>query len=69
MVTVPLGMVDQPEDYMPPQWPKVGQGMYAQLGPEEKDPWMYDDDDEEVFSHWMVGGDGKQIIPPAQVVV
>lgn len=70
LAAVALGIVEHEEDILPPLWPKVGHGLYAQLGPEEKDAWMYDDDDGEAFSHWMVqGGNGTQIVPPVRGLV
>ncbi|EQL01181.1 PHD-finger domain-containing protein [Ophiocordyceps sinensis CO18] len=44
----------------PPTWPKAGQGLYAQLPPEDEDrEFLVDDNDEEAFSHFMVDAVGK----------
>ncbi|KAK1625489.1 hypothetical protein BDP81DRAFT_452940 [Colletotrichum phormii] len=69
--TAPTGAADQAaadaedaEDALPDSWPKAGHGLYARLGPEKDDPMMYDDNDEEAFSHFMVDKFGKQITEP-----
>ncbi|WQF77390.1 Putative Zinc finger, PHD-type, Zinc finger, FYVE/PHD-type, Zinc finger, RING/FYVE/PHD-type [Colletotrichum destructivum] len=52
------------DDALPESWPKAGHGLYAKLKPEKEDPFLFDDNDEEAFSHFMVDPRGKQIMEP-----
>ncbi|KAJ0162843.1 hypothetical protein CTA2_3935 [Colletotrichum tanaceti] len=52
------------DDALPESWPKAGHGLYAKLKPEKDDPFLFDDNDEEAFSHFMVDQRGKQIMEP-----
>ncbi|KAK1535863.1 hypothetical protein CPAR01_09405 [Colletotrichum paranaense] len=59
--TAPTGAADQAEadaedseDALPESWPKAGHGLYQRLKSEKDDPMLYDDNDEEAFSHFMV---------------
>ncbi|TDZ72037.1 hypothetical protein CTRI78_v001502 [Colletotrichum trifolii] len=45
---------------LPSTWAKAGQGLYALLTPEHDDPLLVEDN-EEAFSHFMVGANGRQI--------
>ncbi|OHE92383.1 hypothetical protein CORC01_12310 [Colletotrichum orchidophilum] len=69
--TAPAGAADQAaadaedsEDALPESWPKAGHGLYQRLKPERDDPLLYDENDEEAFSHFMVDKHGKQIMEP-----
>lgn len=69
--TAPTGAADQAEadaedseDALPESWPKAGHGLYQRLKSERDDPMLYDDNDEEAFSHFMVDKYGKQIMEP-----
>ncbi|OLN88293.1 hypothetical protein CCHL11_00190 [Colletotrichum chlorophyti] len=64
--TAPAGAVDEDDDddVLPESWPKPGHGLYARLKPEKDDPVLYDNNDEEAFSHFMVDKQGKQIMEP-----
>ncbi|OHW93475.1 PHD-finger domain-containing protein [Colletotrichum incanum] len=55
------------DDALPESWPKAGHGLYAKLKPEREDPLLFDDNDEEAFSHFMVDKEGKQIMEPLAV--
>ncbi|KAJ3473478.1 hypothetical protein NLG97_g10285 [Lecanicillium saksenae] len=48
------------EELLPPTWPKAGEGLYAQLAPEDEDTlYLADEGDDEAFSHFMVDGLGN----------
>ncbi|GKT48237.1 uncharacterized protein ColSpa_08418 [Colletotrichum spaethianum] len=55
------------DDALPESWPKAGHGLYAKLKPEKEDSLLFDDNDEEAFSHFMVDKEGKQIMEPLAV--
>ncbi|EQB56766.1 hypothetical protein CGLO_03223 [Colletotrichum gloeosporioides Cg-14] len=45
---------DNEDDYLHPNWPKAGKGLYATLPPEKEDShYLEDDNDEEAFSHFF----------------
>ncbi|KAK2056173.1 hypothetical protein LY76DRAFT_627857 [Colletotrichum caudatum] len=50
------------DDALPESWPKAGHGLYAKLKPEREDPLLFDDNDEEAFSHFMVDEQGRQVV-------
>ncbi|KAK2038560.1 hypothetical protein LZ31DRAFT_588283 [Colletotrichum somersetense] len=53
---------DDDDDALPESWPKAGHGLYAKLKPEREDPLLFDDNDEEAFSHFMVDEQGRQVV-------
>ncbi|KAK1970958.1 hypothetical protein LY78DRAFT_627018 [Colletotrichum sublineola] len=53
---------DGDDDALPESWPKAGHGLYAKLKPEREDPLLFDDNDEEAFSHFMVDEQGRQVV-------
>ncbi|KAK2728149.1 phd finger domain-containing protein [Colletotrichum kahawae] len=56
------------DDYLHPNWPKAGKGLYATLPPEKEDShYLEDGNDEEAFSHFFVDGNGKQVAQPVRV--
>ncbi|KAK1976365.1 hypothetical protein LZ30DRAFT_603641 [Colletotrichum cereale] len=55
---------DDDDDALPASWPKAGHGLYAKLKPEREDPLLFDDNDEEAFSHFMVDEQGRQVVEP-----
>lgn len=55
---------DEDDDVLPESWPKAGHGLYARLKPEKEDLILFDDNDEEAFSHFMVDKQGRQIMEP-----
>ncbi|KAJ6783947.1 hypothetical protein PWT90_02130 [Aphanocladium album] len=51
---------EEEEELLPPTWPKAGEGLYAELPPEDQDTlYLADDGDDEAFSHFMVDGLGN----------
>ncbi|EFQ32515.1 PHD-finger domain-containing protein [Colletotrichum graminicola] len=53
---------DDDDDALPESWPKAGHGLYSKLKPEREDPLLFDDKDEEAFSHFMVDEQGRQVV-------
>ncbi|GKT54578.1 PHD finger domain-containing protein [Colletotrichum tofieldiae] len=66
-VADPAADDEDDDDALPESWPKAGHGLYAKLKPEREDPLLFDDNDEEAFSHFMVNQEGKQIMEPLAV--
>lgn len=56
------------DDPLPPEWPRAGAGMYAQLPPEDEGPdgWMVDERDDFAFNHFLLDSHGRQVLPPAE---
>lgn len=58
---------DDDDDFLPPSWPKEGEGMYATLPPEDKNgEHLVDKDAGDAFQGFMVNGDaeGKLKVEP-----
>ncbi|KAM0322019.1 hypothetical protein ACHAQA_009761 [Verticillium albo-atrum] len=57
-------IADQPdEEPLPGIWPEAGIGLYSKLPPEQPDPILLGQNDEEAFSGFMVDRNGRPVEP------